>query len=692
MVCAGKQHIQIAILQQPDVIDLPQRPAHRAGTALLLRRCTENLQQRILGQLPAARVPVGGYQLFKDVRPQDIARVERRPFVQGLQIPVGSVDGILHQLADDDQPVCLRNGHFFEGQTPDQNAGVDLLLGGDLVGHHGIVLFHGVVHIHHAPGKRLVQRLFVGNIHSVSHGHGLFGGIGDGAGVVFLIHAVNSHIPALHQMLNGGDRVEQDIRRQILGQPLRCLVDRAQIVVIIDDLIHQPFLHTEVAVIDRPHVLDPLGQEVHLLLLFLPNEPQRIPHIPHGQTQNENFRDPHIGVVIGHHRQTGTAVHLPEQIAHGGQRRRKGGLPLPVDDGKQKHIQQIKINFGEIQAVGGAVIQHEKGDEQHQIFQIRSQHPQQTCTFIIELVPDAQPRMPFPQKAGAVPLHVGQRLPDDLLRGPLAGVSKLPFQPFIGKNDLIAIRQRVVHPLHLFAQHFTDGIGDLRFGIPLAAGEMIQPRPVGLAARQLLDALDGIAQIGQSHTMVAPEGYRAVPEGIQAFFGADHLRRFPRAGGYVVQPVQPQHHDVPFHLLGVKSAALLPLVQHQGANSPRGGGDLLRHRRGAGFSEHLRRGKIEQPPLLHGGPGQQQILQTGAKPHRLPLGVLPREISVEGPQQDGHVRLYASEHLLHRGAVIGEIVPFKGMGIPLARISAPRQHIQPVALFMQFYGKGSHHP
>ena len=75
---------------------------------------------------------------------------------------------------------------------------------------------------------------------------------------MILIHSINGHIPALHQLLNGGNRVKKDFRRLILGQLLRCLINGAQTVVIIDNLIDQPFLHTQVAVIDIADILYPL--------------------------------------------------------------------------------------------------------------------------------------------------------------------------------------------------------------------------------------------------------------------------------------------------------------------------------------------------------------------------------------------------------------------------------------------------
>ena len=105
--------------------------------------------------------------------------------------------------------------------------------------------------------------------------------------------------------------------------------------------------------------------------LFQLHRPDLIPHISDYQPQNKQLGNPYIGIVIDQHLKTTSGIHLPEHIAGHSQNSRKGGLLLPIDNGKQQHVQQKRIQIGKILASYCPVIHHKKRNETNHVFKKR---------------------------------------------------------------------------------------------------------------------------------------------------------------------------------------------------------------------------------------------------------------------------------------------------------------------------------
>ena len=213
---------------------------------------------------------------------------------------------------------------------------------------------------------------------------------------------------------------------------------------------------------------------------------------------------------------------------------------------------------------------------------------------------------------------------------------------------------------------------------------MVQPLRMSLTDHQSVDPLNSISHIGQTIGVIASVRNCSVPESIETFSSADRPESIPLVRWHIMQTVNTKHRHIPAKLFPEKTAALLALVKHDGTDPSGRGPYFFGHRLLIRFSVHLYRGKVDQPPLFHRRPGQQDILQSGGELYGLRFEIFAGEISVKGSQKDGHIRPYAAKYFLHRSAVVREIVLFVDVRIVIPRIAAARKHIQPMPLFMQF--------
>ena len=169
-------------------------------------------------------------------------------------------------------------------------------------------------------------------------------------------HRIDCDIPAVHQLCQHLRGIEQHLAWLILIQTGCDLVQFSETVILVDDLIRQNLLDTHVAAVDIRDVLHLSGEEINLMALLFLHRMQPVAHIADHKSQNQQLRNPYVRVDVQHHIKTAPLIHLHYKIPRHRKYRRKCRLLLPVGNGKQQHIQKIKINILEIRTPRNPVI------------------------------------------------------------------------------------------------------------------------------------------------------------------------------------------------------------------------------------------------------------------------------------------------------------------------------------------------
>ena len=92
------------------------------------------------------------------------------------------------------------------------------------------------------------------------------------------------------------------------------------------------------------------------MALLLLHRMQPVTHIADHKSQNQQLCNPYVRVDIQHHIKTAPLIHLHRKIPRHRKYRGECRLLLSVGNGKQQHIQQIKINVLEIRTPRHPVI------------------------------------------------------------------------------------------------------------------------------------------------------------------------------------------------------------------------------------------------------------------------------------------------------------------------------------------------
>ena len=235
---------------------------------------------------------------------------------------------------------------------------------------------------------------------------------------------------------------------------------------------------------------------------------------------------------------------LTENISRRGKYSGKRRLDLPKKNGKKKHIDQIKIQIGKILAAGCPIVEHEKGNKEQDVFQVRKRllhHAQKLAKesdltiFFLRFV-----------KLLGVSFDGTSDLRDHLI-----GMIKDRLFEFVLKIGVLEnqrlLRSLFIHgPFDLHGLHFhTPGkeLCDLRLGKGIAGRNMIQASFMLLRRQKHINILTSFLVMQQRDLAVFidqdPAGGKPL-----VTHGIKRLRQIHPALDPAVDVIQPYHNGI----------------------------------------------------------------------------------------------------------------------------------------------------